>query len=143
MMDIIRIIKAGSVLPNSLWRARIQSGKIISPEGERDLKLISLVFSFEYYSLLVLAVLMVSFKEVLATRYAAFLFQRSPVLFMPWLLLYTFIIMIEFVNFFVRLFLMGINFSKHNLILSIFIVYNWLAIFCAFIRMLGICDFRC
>lgn len=59
-MDIVRIIKCGPVLPNSLWRSRIQTGKIISPEGERDLKLMSLVLSFEYYVLLVFAVIMVS-----------------------------------------------------------------------------------
>lgn len=59
-MDIVRIIRCGSVLPCTLWRSRIETGKVISPEGERDVKLISLVLSFEYYVLLILAVLMVS-----------------------------------------------------------------------------------
>lgn len=59
-MDMVRIIKSGPVLPNSLWRSRIQAGKVITPQGERDLKLISLVLSFEYYMLLVFAVIMVS-----------------------------------------------------------------------------------
>lgn len=60
LFDIVRIIKAGSVLPYPLVRQRIQSGKIVSPECERDLKLISLVLSFEYYCLLVFGVINVS-----------------------------------------------------------------------------------
>lgn len=59
-MDIVRIIRSGPVLPNTLWRSRIQTGKVITPEGERDLKLMSLVLSFEYYVLLIFAVAMVS-----------------------------------------------------------------------------------
>lgn len=67
-MDIIRIIRHGSVLPNPLVRPRIQTGKVISPEGERDLKLISLVLSFEYYLLLILAVVMVRIFKIIIIR---------------------------------------------------------------------------
>lgn len=69
-------------------------------------------------------------------------FQKNPTLFMPWLMLYTFMIALEFLNFFLRLFLLGVNFSKHSLVLSMFVAYNWLAAFCAFGRMLGVCGCR-
>lgn len=58
--DIIRIIRCGSVLPCSLWRSRIKPGKLVSAECERDLKLVSLVLSLEYYLLLICGSLTVS-----------------------------------------------------------------------------------
>lgn len=74
LMDIVRIIKYGSVLPNTLWRARIETGKVISPEGERDMKLISLVLSFEYYVLLIFGVVMVSLSRRKTTRFTILFF---------------------------------------------------------------------
>lgn len=57
LFDIYRIIQAGSILPYPLVRQRLQTGKLVSPECERDLKLISLVLSLEYYCLLIFGVL--------------------------------------------------------------------------------------
>lgn len=49
IFDIIRIIKCGPVLPGYLWRERLKTGTIVTPEAERDCKLICLVLSSEYY----------------------------------------------------------------------------------------------
>ncbi|XP_018332551.1 uncharacterized protein LOC108742041 [Agrilus planipennis] len=54
LFDVVRIIKAGPVLPCVMWRARIRTGSVVSPECERDFRLMSLVFSLEYYFLLII-----------------------------------------------------------------------------------------
>ncbi|KAF2898187.1 hypothetical protein ILUMI_07991 [Ignelater luminosus] len=122
LFDIVRVVKCGSVLPYSLLRPRIKAGKIVTAECERDLKLISLVLSLEYYFFLIVGSL-----------------TENPTLFIPWLILYAFIITTEFIVFLCRLFVEGYKVSKHGLLLSMFIIYNWLTIFCIFHRFTANC----
>ncbi|XP_066145640.1 uncharacterized protein [Euwallacea fornicatus] len=121
--DIYRIIKCGSVLPGYIWKERLKKGKIIAPEAERDCKLISLVLSLEYYLFLLLGLL-----------------TNNPIFYMPFLALYALIISLELVIFIARIFVDGFNLQKKTLIITIFMIYNWLSVVCTFARLISYCD---
>lgn len=123
IFDIVRIIKCGPVLPGYLWRERLKTGTVITPEAERDCKLICLVLSTEYYCFLLVG---------LATN--------NPIFFLPFLLLYAAIILMESIIFFVKSFVEGIDFKKSGLIMSMFMMYNWISVFCTFCRIMTGCD---
>jgi hypothetical protein len=55
------ILRCGPTLPGYLLKSRGDFGKVIEPTMERDLKLIALLVSFEYYFFLIVGVLSVSF----------------------------------------------------------------------------------
>ncbi|XP_030751943.1 uncharacterized protein LOC115879315 [Sitophilus oryzae] len=123
LFDILRIIKCGPTLPRYLSRERIKNEKIITAEAERDFKLICLVLSTEYYLFLLIG-----------------LFTDNPIFFMPFLCLYTVIILLEIVVFITRIFLDGFHFQKRQIIMTGFMVYNWLSVFCTFARSMSCCD---
>ncbi|KAJ8934021.1 hypothetical protein NQ314_013657 [Rhamnusium bicolor] len=123
IFDIIRIIKCGPVLPGYLWRERLKTGKLVTPEAERDCKLICLVLSSEYYLFLLTG-----------------LSTNNPIFFLPFLILYAVIIFLEFLIFFIRAFVEGVDFKKCGLIMSMFMIYNWLSVFCTFSRLMTGCD---
>ncbi|KAJ8922947.1 hypothetical protein NQ315_001493 [Exocentrus adspersus] len=123
IFDIVRIIKCGPVLPGFLWRERLKTGKLVTPEAERDCKLICLVLSSEYYLFLLVG-----------------LSTNNPIFFLPFLVLYAAIIFLETLIFFIRAFVEGIDLKKCGLIMSLFMIYNWLAVFCTFARSMTACD---
>ncbi|KAL3273641.1 hypothetical protein HHI36_015071 [Cryptolaemus montrouzieri] len=123
LVDIVRIIKCGPILPGYMWRSRIKNSKLANPELERDLKLIFLSISLEYYIFLILGCL-----------------TQNAVLFLPFLCLYAFIILMEGLIFFMFLFVKCVNLSKINMAMIAFVVYNWMAVFCAFQGCLRYCD---
>ncbi|KAK9716759.1 hypothetical protein QE152_g24555 [Popillia japonica] len=86
-IDLYRLLRSGPILPCGLWRERIQPGRVISPESERDLKLVGLVFSVEYYGLLIYGI---------ATK--------NPLYLLPILCFYAIIIVIEFFVFVLKIF---------------------------------------
>ncbi|CAG9862271.1 unnamed protein product [Phyllotreta striolata] len=121
--DILRIIKCGPTLPGFLWRERLKNCSLVAPEVERDFKLICLVLSAEYYMFLLTG---------LATG--------NPIFFLPFLCLYAGIILMESSIFLMRAFLEGLDFNKSSLVMSMFMVYNWLSVFCTFCRHMTGCD---
>ncbi|XP_056641569.1 uncharacterized protein LOC130448304 [Diorhabda sublineata] len=123
IFDIIRIIKCGSVLPGYLWRERLKKGAIVVPEVERDLKLICLVLSTEYYSFLLIGVL-----------------TGNPIFLLPFMILYAVIIMMESFIFLMKAFAEGIDMKKSSLVMSMFMMYNWMSVFCTFCRQMTGCD---
>ncbi|XP_018575354.1 uncharacterized protein LOC108914119 [Anoplophora glabripennis] len=123
IFDIVRIIRCGPVLPGYLWRERLKAGKLVTPEAERDCKLVCLVLSSEYYLFLLVG-----------------LSTNNPIFFLPFLMLYAVIIFLELLIFFIRAFVEGIDFKKCGLIMSLFMVYNWLSVFCTFARAMTACD---
>ncbi|KAL3273640.1 hypothetical protein HHI36_015071 [Cryptolaemus montrouzieri] len=123
LVDIVRIIKCGPILPGYMWRSRIKNSKLANPELERDLKLIFLSISLEYYIFLILGCL-----------------TRNPVLYIPFLGLYGFIIFTEFIIFLLYLFIKCVNLSKINMPMIMFVIYNWFAVFCAFNKLIRYCD---
>ncbi|CAH0563472.1 unnamed protein product [Brassicogethes aeneus] len=123
VFDMLRIINCGPTLPGYLWKTKSKPGKLISPETERDFKLICLVWSFEYYASLLVG-----------------LFTNNPIFFLPFLLLYALIVFLEFMIYCMRVFTDGINFSKTSLIMSMFMIYNWMTVFCTFIHTTTKCD---
>ncbi|XP_023015607.1 uncharacterized protein [Leptinotarsa decemlineata] len=123
IFDIVRIIKCGPVLPGFLWRERLKSGTFITPEAERDAKLICLVLSAEYYFFLLVGLL-----------------TGNPIFFLPFLLLYSVIILLEAFIFVIKAFVEGIDFKKYGLVMSMFMIYNWMSVFCVFCRMVTGCD---
>ncbi|XP_044253526.1 uncharacterized protein LOC123004357 isoform X1 [Tribolium madens] len=124
VFDIAMILKCGPTLPGYLLKARGDFGKVIDPTLERDLKLIALLVSLEYYLFLIVGVM-----------------SKSPVFFLPFLFLYAFIIVMEFVTLFLRLFTDGFNFNKSSLFTSMFVVYNWMCVFCCFWHKMEYCDY--
>lgn len=60
VFDIIRIVRCGPVLPRYLWRERLKTSTVVTPEAERDCKLICLVLSSEYYLFLLVGLSTVS-----------------------------------------------------------------------------------
>ncbi|XP_050308444.1 uncharacterized protein LOC126744899 [Anthonomus grandis grandis] len=124
IFDIYRIIKCGPILPGYLYRERTtKHGKVISPEAERDCKLISLVLSAEYYFFLLTGI---------ATN--------NPIFFMPFIGLYAVIITLEFIVFVTRTFVDGFNIQKKALFMTLFMMYNWAAVACTFARSMSCCD---
>ncbi|KAJ8956685.1 hypothetical protein NQ318_014040 [Aromia moschata] len=123
IFDIVRIIKCGPVLPGYLVRERLKTGKLISPEAERDCKLICLVLSAEYYLFLLIG-----------------LSTKNPIFFLPFLILYAVIISLEAIIFFIRAIMEGMEYKKTGLLMSMFMVYNWLSVFCTFARVVTGCD---
>ncbi|KAF5302085.1 hypothetical protein FQR65_LT08635 [Abscondita terminalis] len=111
--DIIKLVQYGELLCSCIYRGK--TDKIMKPSHERDFKLINLVLSFEYYTLIVFGTAL-----------------KKPALFVPWLTLYAFIIMGDVLVFVVHLFNEGCNFDKNFLSSGMLLVYNWLAIFCLF-----------
>ncbi|RZC35892.1 uncharacterized protein BDFB_006604 [Asbolus verrucosus] len=124
VFDILMILKCGPTLPGYLVKARADFGKVIAPQMERDLKLIALLTSFEYYFFLIVGVL-----------------SKSPIFFLPFLILYAFIIVMEFMTLFLRLFTEGFSLSKSAIFTSMFVVYNWLCVFCCFWHKMEYCDY--
>ncbi|XP_060522380.1 uncharacterized protein LOC132699592 [Cylas formicarius] len=124
IFDIIRIIRCGSILPGYLWRERIKNGQFISPEVERDCKMISLVISTEYYLFLLVG-----------------LVTNNPVFYMPYLALYSLIITLEVIIFLTKVFVDGVDFKKCGLVMSLFMVFNWTSVFCTLARSTSCCDF--
>lgn len=132
---MVRIIRFGSVLPCALKRARVMPGRVVSPECERDLKLICLVLSLEYYSMLVVGAFYVrELNENLTTKSTNCLFQHNPSLYLPWLFLYSIIIFVEFFIFMSNIFKEGLVIRKSAILMTTLIIFNWLSIFCAFLR---------
>ncbi|XP_019868095.1 uncharacterized protein LOC109596935 [Aethina tumida] len=121
VFDIIRIIHCGPILPGYLRRSKI--GTLITPQMERDFKLICLVWSFEYYSLLLIGLL-----------------TQNPIFFLPFLILYAAIVLLELAIFAMRILCDGICFSKTTLIMSVFMIFNWFSVFCTFFQSMTRCD---
>lgn len=144
IFDIVRIIKCGPVLPGYLWRERLKTGKLVTPEAERDCKLICLVLSSEYYLFLLVGLSTVNKIFGLlhdgSELMMIILFQNNPIFFLPFLVLYATIIFLESLIFFIRAFVEGIDFKKCGLIMSLFMIYNWLSVFCTFARAMTACD---
>lgn len=143
IFDIVRIIKCGPVLPGYLWRERLKTGKLVTPEAERDCKLICLVLSSEYYLFLLVGLSTVDKIFGLlhdSSELMIILFQNNPIFFLPFLVLYATIIFLESLIFFIRAFVEGIDFKKCGLIMSLFMIYNWLSVFCTFARAMTACD---
>ncbi|XP_017777929.1 PREDICTED: uncharacterized protein LOC108563692 [Nicrophorus vespilloides] len=109
----------GPKLPCNLLTT-LKSTRLIGSGTERDLRLISLVLSMEYYMLLVVGTVL-----------------RNGVFFLPWLIFYSIVICLEFLLFVSRSCSDGIIIRKQSAVLAIFVVYNWLAIFCAFLHING------
>ncbi|KAB0793301.1 hypothetical protein PPYR_12921 [Photinus pyralis] len=119
LYDMLKIVQGGRTLPCSFYRGKIDLHiKCLTPEHERDCKLINLVLSFQSYALLVAGSTM-----------------RNPYLFLPWLALYALVIAGDMTVVTIQLFKEGIDFEKRFLISSIVLIYNWLAIFCMFVHM--------
>ncbi|CAH1973834.1 unnamed protein product [Acanthoscelides obtectus] len=123
LFDIIRIVKCGPVLPGYLWRERLKTGTLVPAEVERDCKLICLVLSLEYYCFLLVGLL-----------------TNSPIFFLPFMILYAVMVVMESVIFFVRAFVGGLDYKRSGLIMSMFMTYNWLSVFCTFCRAMNRCD---
>ncbi|KAG5876631.1 hypothetical protein JTB14_005047 [Gonioctena quinquepunctata] len=123
VFDIIRIIRCGPLLPGFLWRDRLKNITLVTPEVERDCKLICLVLSSEYYLFLIVG-----------------LSTSNPIFFLPFLLLYAVIIFLEAFIFVTKAFVEGIDFKKYGLVMSMFMIYNWISVFCVFCRMVTGCD---
>lgn len=120
----------------------MKSGKIITPEAERDFKLISLVLSMEYYFFLLIGLLTVSAptRNHLTILNKAVNFQNNSIFYMPFLGLYALIISLEFVVFLTRMFIDGLNLRKRALLMTIFMMYNWSSVACTFARSMSCCD---
>ncbi|XP_072383993.1 uncharacterized protein [Diabrotica undecimpunctata] len=123
VFDIVRIIKCGSVLPGPLWKERLKSGTLVPPEVERDLKLICLVLSTEYYLFLLIG-----------------LITGNPIFFLPFMILYAVIIILESSIFAMKACVEGMDFKKSGLLMSMFMMYNWTSVFCTFCRQTTGCD---
>ncbi|GJQ71875.1 hypothetical protein Trydic_g2988 [Trypoxylus dichotomus] len=113
IFDLYRILRSGSTLPCALWRARIKTGRVVSPECERDLKIVGLVFSVEYYGLLLYGV---------ATN--------NPIYFLPILYFYAVIIVVEFLVFILRMYINGLDLDKEHLLAAMFIIFRWIIVYC-------------
>lgn len=121
LFDIVRLVQCNSTLfSNSKVCKNREVHKLLNPKHERDLKLMSLVLSAEHYFLLFFGS-----------------FTQNSSLLIPWLLLYAFLILVEFGTLVYRLFVEGITANKHNLALSIFMTYNWISIYCLYFRLLN------
>ncbi|KAK5641428.1 hypothetical protein RI129_009975 [Pyrocoelia pectoralis] len=119
LYDILNIVQCGRTLPCSCSRGKIDFHlKFLTPEHERDCKLINLVLSFQCYALLVYGTTM-----------------KRPNLFLPWLTLYALVIIGDIFVFTMQLFTEGCDFEKRFLSSSLILVYNWLVIFCLFINL--------
>ncbi|KAL1494086.1 hypothetical protein ABEB36_009739 [Hypothenemus hampei] len=122
IFDIWRIIKCGSVLPGYLWRERMKRN-VITPEAQRDCKLICLVLSVEYYFFLIVG-----------------LVTNNPIFYMPFLILYAIIITLEVIVFFSRVFADGLCLRKRTFLMTILMLYNWSSVACTFARSMSCCD---
>ncbi|CAH1383082.1 unnamed protein product [Tenebrio molitor] len=67
--------------------------------------------------------------------------ERDLKLILPFLVLYAFIIVMEIATLFLRLFTDGFSFNKSSLFTSMFVVYNWLCVFCCFWHKMEYCDY--
>ncbi|KAK4874195.1 hypothetical protein RN001_013555 [Aquatica leii] len=117
LYDIINVVKDGQSSPNKFSETQEEGPKFLKSTHERDFKLINLVLSFEYYTLIVVGAGL-----------------RKPGLLVPWLTLYAFIIIGDIIVFFVQLCNDGCNFDKNFLCSGILLAYNWLAVFCLFLH---------
>ncbi|XP_011641806.1 uncharacterized protein LOC105430134 [Pogonomyrmex barbatus] len=82
---------------------------------ERDLKLMTSILGIEHYTLIMLGAI---------TEY--------PMLHTPWLLMQLCVIIVEIIVFFVRFFLDGLHVKRNEILQAIFILHNWLQVFCLF-----------
>ncbi|XP_018405572.1 PREDICTED: uncharacterized protein LOC108781940 [Cyphomyrmex costatus] len=82
---------------------------------ERDLKLMTSILGIEHYTLIMLGAI---------TEY--------PMLHTPWLLMQLCVIIVEIIVFFVRFFLDGLHIKRNEILQAMFILYNWLQVFCLF-----------
>ncbi|XP_065172775.1 uncharacterized protein [Atheta coriaria] len=121
--DIRKIIDMGCNLPCHLHRVRKYLWSSLTNHQYRDMKLAATAFSFEYYLMLV-------FGSIIG----------SEVFLVPWLIFDAFYLIFEFATTILSI-IYGdhvISKPKHFLI-SMFMIYNWLAIFCASLNMSGSC----
>ncbi|XP_066253952.1 uncharacterized protein [Euwallacea similis] len=120
--DIYRIIKYGSVVPSYFWKEGLNKEKFITSEAEKNCKLVSLVLSVEYYLFLLLG-----------------LFTNSPIFYMPFLVIYPLIILLDIAVFITSMFVDGFNLQRKALIMTIFMIYNWSSVACIFARSMSCC----
>ncbi|XP_022914007.1 uncharacterized protein [Onthophagus taurus] len=114
-IDLLRVLKAGRTLPCVLWRARLRTGSVVTPEMERDLKLLTLILSLEFYGLLIIGMTWKNYEY-----------------FLPLLYYYGIVIVSEFAVLFLKMYSVGFELRKHQLLNSMFVVYNWIVVYCVY-----------
>ncbi|KAL0122989.1 hypothetical protein PUN28_007558 [Cardiocondyla obscurior] len=109
--DIIRTINYKIPRRSS----RHQNSQEVPFTIERDLKLMTSILGIEHYTLIMLGAI---------TEY--------PMLHTPWLLMQLCVIIVEIIVFSVRFFLDGLHVKRNEIFQAVFILFNWLQVFCLF-----------